>query len=395
MTQASVNVPAKGISYFTPAQEIPAGTCLAAPDGKPVPKAFEPITIRGVTFQNRIWVSPMCQYSYKDGMLTDWTVVAIGSYAVRGASLSIIEATAVAPNGRITPHCAGLWKDEQIAPLKRVVEFVHGQNQKIGIQLAHSGRKGSTLAPWLPGNYAHAGEEEGFPSEVVAPTDEVFDTDYVKPHELATEDIKNYVEAYKKSALRAVEAGIDVIEIHGAHGYFLNEFLSAAVNKRTDKYGGSFENRTRLAVEIVQAIKSVIPEHVLLFFRTSASDRLEDLPEEHGWTSKDTIELSKILKANGVDVLDVSSGGNSSKGKITYGPAFQAQYAYDVKEALPDFIVAPVGAIHEPEVVEEVLEKADAVFVGRPFAWNPNFVFDLAKKYGIKVQWPHQIGYTC
>ncbi|KAK9459752.1 uncharacterized protein V1516DRAFT_446568 [Lipomyces oligophaga] len=395
MQKAAINISAHGIPYFTPLQDPPAGTSLALPEGKPLPRAFEPITVRGVTFQNRIWVSSMCQYSYEDGVFTDWTLVAIGSYAVRGASLSMIEATAVTPNGRITPNCGGLWKDEQIAPLKRIVDFVHGQNQKIGVQLAHAGRKASTVARWLPGRYAHAGEEKGFPDSVVGPTEEAFAPLFVKPHHIPHDEIRNYIEAFRRAAIRAVEAGVDVVEVHGAHGYLINQFLSSAVNRRTDEYGGPFENRIRLAVEIVKAVKSVLPEEVLLFFRISASDRLEHLPEAHGWSSENTVELAKILKDMGVDVLDVSSGGNSPLGKMVLGPAFQAQLAYNVKEVIPDMVVSSVGAIHEPDVIEDVLSKVDVVFVGRAFAWNPNFVLDLAKKYGIKVKWPNQIGYTC
>ncbi|KAK9447268.1 uncharacterized protein V1518DRAFT_421781 [Limtongia smithiae] len=393
MATPTVIDPAAGVPFYTPSQVIPAGTFLSAPEGVKQPLAFTPLTIRGITFQNRIWVSPMCQYSYEDGMLSEWTLVAIGSYAVRGASLSIIEATAVLPNGGITGHCAGLWKDEQIAPLKRIVDFVHSQNQKIGIQIGHAGRKGSTLAPWLPGNYAHEGLEAGFPDNVVAPSEGAFDTDYVAPRALSTEEVKAYVAAFAATAVRAVKAGIDVIEIHGAHGYLINEFLSPVSNKRTDEYGGSFENRIRFAVEIVKAIKAVIPESVLLFFRISATDRLETLNE--GWTVADTVAFSKIISSVGVDLLDVSSGGVDSRAVIEYGPAFQAPFAYPVKEALPEFGVAPVGAIHTPEVIEDVLSHGvDAVFVARPFLHNPNFVLDTAKAYGIKVQWPVQIGYT-
>ncbi|KAK7206615.1 hypothetical protein BZA70DRAFT_274682, partial [Myxozyma melibiosi] len=266
---------AEGVPYFTPAQEPPVGTCLAPAEGKEVPKAFQPLTIRGVTFQNRIWVSPMCQYSYEDGFLNDWAVVHYGSFAARGASLTIIEATAVLDNGGITPYDAGLWKDEQIEPLKRIVDFAHSQGQKIGIQIAHAGRKASTMPPWTGINYAHEGAQKGFPDRVVAPSAIKFDDDFVPPRELTTAEVEEYIEAYKKAAERAVKAGVDVVEVHGAHGYLVNEFLSPVTNKRTDKFGGSFENRTRFAVEIVKAVKSILPENVLLFFRTSATDRLE------------------------------------------------------------------------------------------------------------------------
>ncbi|KAK9381405.1 uncharacterized protein V2V93DRAFT_369148 [Kockiozyma suomiensis] len=384
---------AEGIPYFTPEQTVPAGTCLEVTEGKSIPKAFQPLTIRGKTFQNRIWVSPMCQYSYNDGFFSDWTLVHLGSMAAHGASLVVAEATAVLDNGGITPNDAGIWKDEHIAPLKRIVDFVHSQNQKIGIQLAHAGRKGSTMAPWTGLNYAHAGGQKGFPDRVVAPSAIKFADDFVQPRELSTAEVEEYVEAFKQAAIRAVKAGVDVIEIHGAHGYLINEFLSPVTNRRTDKYGGSFENRTRFAVEIVKAVKSVIPESVLLFFRTSATDRFEHLKDIESWKGEDTVELAKVLQPLGVDLFDVSTGGVDPRGSTEYGPAFQAKYAYQIKEGCPKILVAPVAAIHEPEVIEAVLEKADAVFVGRPFSWSTSFVLELAAKYGIKVQWPRQYGY--
>ncbi|KAK9329299.1 hypothetical protein V1520DRAFT_343712 [Lipomyces starkeyi] len=393
MSEPVVVNAAAGVPYYTPAQEPAAGTLLSVPEGTPVPKAFTPVTIRGVTFQNRIFVSPMCQYSYDDGFVTDWTLVAIGSYAVRGASLAIIEATAVAPYSGITGYDAGLWKDEHIAPFKRITDFVHSQGQKVGIQLAHAGRKGSCLAPWSPGNYAHDGPERGYEDKIVAPSLGKFDDDYVEPQELTGSQIEFLIECWKQSAIRAVKAGFDVIEIHGAHGYLINEFLSPKTNKRTDEYGGSFEGRIKFATEVVKAVKAVIPENVLLFFRISASDRLEYKNE--GWTVEDTVKFSTVISKLGVDLLDVSSGGNSPDARIEYGPAFQAPFAYPIKKALPNFAVAPVGALHEPEVIEQVLsEGVDAVFVGRPFSHNPSFVLDLAKQYGVKVQWPAQIGYT-
>ncbi|KAK9365647.1 hypothetical protein V1509DRAFT_655321 [Lipomyces kononenkoae] len=393
MSEPIVVKAAPGVPYYTPAQDPPAGSLLSADAVASVPKAFTPVTIRGVTFQNRIWVSPMCQYSYEDGFVNDWTLVALGSYATRGASLTMVEATAVAPYGGITGYDSGIWKDEHIAPFRRITDYVHSQGQKIGIQLAHAGRKGSTLAPWSPGNYAHNGPERGYEDKILAPSLGRYDNDYVEPQEITVAQIEYLIESWKQAAIRAVKAGFDVIEIHGAHGYMLNEFLSPKTNKRTDAYGGSFEGRIKFATEVVKAVKSAIPENVLLFFRISASDRLEYKNE--GWTVEDTVEFSKVISELGVDLLDVSSGGNSPEEKTNYGPAFQAPYAYTVKKALPDFKVAPVGAIHKADVIEQVLSGGvDAVFVGRPFSHNPNFVLDLAKEYGVKVQWPVQIGYT-
>ena len=246
----------------------------------------------------------MCQYSYDDGMLNDWALISLGSYAARGASLTFVEATAVAPEGRITKWDAGLWKDSQMDGLRRITDFIHSQNQKLGIQIAHAGRKASTLPPWVPGNL-HTIEDGGF--EVVAPSAIKHDDNYPNPKELTVSEIKRIIDDFKQCALRAVKAGVDVVEIHGAHGYLVNEFLSPVSNKRTDQYGGSFENRIRFCVEVVKAVKSVLPDNVLLFIRVSASDRLEHKNE--GTTVKDTIKLLRILKALGLDHVDVSSGG--------------------------------------------------------------------------------------
>ncbi|KAK9477045.1 hypothetical protein V1514DRAFT_334997 [Lipomyces japonicus] len=399
---------AENVPYFIPAQVPAPGTLLSVPEGKEAPRVFTPLTIRNVTFQNRVWVSPMCQYSYTNGLLNDWTLVAIGSYAVRGASLVIVEASAVSPEGRITPNDAGLWHDDHVGPLKRVADFVHAQGGKIGIQIAHAGRKASTLAPWLrqdpskPAAFATEGEALGFPADVVAPTAEAFAIDgaYVSPRELTVAEIKSLVTKFAQAAARAVKAGVDVIEIHAAHGYLLNEFLSPAVNKRTDEYGGSFENRIRFLTEVVTAIKAVLPENVLLFVRTSASDRVEENEDEQGtagWTSKDTVELFKLLAPLGVDLADVSSSGNTAKTRAwVYEPAFNAPFAFALQQAkIPGLHIAPVGVLHDKDVIENTLAKGvDAVLVGRKFSHNPNLVLDLAAAYGVKVQWPVQIGYT-
>ncbi|KAA8909063.1 hypothetical protein TRICI_004652 [Trichomonascus ciferrii] len=384
---------APGVEYFTPLQDPPAGTFLGTLNGtkKEVPRAFQPLTIRGQTFQNRIWVSPMCQYSYRDGFINDWTLVQIGSYATRGASLSMIEASGVAPEGRISPNCAGIWKDEHVPGLKRVADFVHSQGQRIGIQLAHAGRKGSTTAPWTPDNYAQPGEEGGY--QTVAPSPLKYAENFADPKELTKDEISEKVEQFKQAAIRAVKAGIDVIEIHGAHGYLVNEFLSPISNQRTDEYGGSFENRIRFVTEIVKAVKTVVPEHVLLFIRISATDRLDHLNK--GFTVKDSIKLLKVLKGLGIDVVDVSSGGNSPEEKIKHVRGFHGPFAYEIKEAIPDLAVGTVGAIHSPKTIADVLGHGiDAVFVARPFLQNPSFIFELAHKLGIKVQWPIQMGYT-
>ena len=302
------NLPMPGISYFHPIQYPPPGTFLSmSDDSKARPILFTPIQIRDVTFQNRIWVSPMCQYSCEDGQLTDWHVTQLGSYACRGASLVVVEAAGVVPEGRTTPEDAGIWKDEQIPSFRRVVEMIHSQGQKAGAQLAHAGRKGSMLAPWLGLGLASK-EANGFLEDVVAPSAIAYDADHPVPRAMTVEDIEICVQAFADAARRAVVAGFDVIDIHGAHGYLIHTFLSPVSNHRTDSYGGSFENRIRFAVDIVEAVRAAIPEGMPLFFRCSATDSLE---EGRGWELGDTVKLAKILKGCGVDLIDVTGSGKT------------------------------------------------------------------------------------
>ncbi|KAL1959330.1 hypothetical protein VTO42DRAFT_2517 [Malbranchea cinnamomea] len=380
--------------YFTPVQSPPAGTLLSTLDAsKPGPKVFEPLTLRSTTFQNRIWVAPMCQYSCaNDGELTDWHLVQLGSYACRGASLTIVEATAVSPEGRISPSDAGLWTDKQIPSFKRVVNFIHSQGQKAGIQLAHAGRKASTLAPWL-GNRVTRENEGGFEKDVIAPSAVPYrdDGDWAVPNSMTKEQIHKFIQDFAASAKRAVDAGFDVIEIHGAHGYLLHEFCSPVSNKRTDEYGGSFENRVRLPLEVTRAVRAVIPDSMPLFYRVSATDWL---PNEESWTPEQCVEFAKLLQSAGVDLLDVSSAGLSPNQQLPrVGPAFQAPLAKIIKDGVPGFAVGSVGMIWDGKTAEEVLTtgKADAVLVAREFARNPNLVLDMAKQLGVHVKWPIQL----
>ena len=257
---------AKGIPYFTPAQIPPPGTFIPTENAKTPPALFKPLTIRGRTFNNRIFVSPMCQYSAEDGHMTDWHLVNLGSYAMRGASLTIIEATSVVPEGRISPEDVGLWKDSQIAPIKRVADLIHSQGHYVGIQLAHAGRKANTANPW-EGRAPVSKEDGGWPDNVVGPDTNKWGNDFSDPRQATLKDIEDIKDAFVASAKRSVLAGIDAIDLHFAHGYLVSSFLSPASNTRTDKYGGSFENRTRLAVEIAKAVRAAIPDWMPLFAR--------------------------------------------------------------------------------------------------------------------------------
>ncbi|TBU27047.1 FMN-linked oxidoreductase [Dichomitus squalens] len=388
------NPPAPGISYYTPAQYPPAGAA-AEDDFDKVPTLFKPIKIRGVEFQNRIWVSPMCQYSAQNGQLTDWHLAHLGGIFTRGPGLTMVEATAVTPEGRITPEDSGLWTDAQIGPLKRIVEFAHSQNQKIGIQLAHAGRKASTVAPWLDMGALATEEVGGWPNDVVGPSSVPYNEKFPVPKELDKAGIKRIKTAFVEAAKRALQAGFDVIEIHNAHGYLLDSFISPVSNKRTDEYGGSFENRVRLTLEIVDAVRAVIPPTTPLFLRISATDWLEEsLPNEPSWRSEDTVRLAGILAEHGVDLLDVSTGGLHPSQKIKGGPAYQAPFAEAVKKAHGDkILVSTVGAITDGPTAQACLDKgqADVVFLGRQFQKNPGSVWQFAEELGVTITVAHQI----
>jgi 2,4-dienoyl-CoA reductase-like NADH-dependent reductase (Old Yellow Enzyme family) len=393
-----INEPAKGISYFTPAQNPPAGSAKnPQSDGSPIPKLFQPFTIRGTTFQNRIFVSPMCQYSATNGNLTDWHLTHLGGIVQRGPGLTIVEASAVTPEGRITPEDSGLWEDGQIAPLKRIVEFAHSQNQKIGIQIAHAGRKASTVAPWLSRGATAEVEAGGWPDDVIAPSAIAFDDAYPKPKELTLEGIQRIKDAFVATAKRSVEAGFDVIEIHGAHGYLMHEFLSPVSNKRTDQYGGSFENRTRLAREVTEAVRGVIPKDMPLFFRVSADDWLSEVDGVgESWTVAQTAKLAPILAELGVDFLDVSSGGAHPSQKIKGGDAYQAPFAEEIKKAVgKSMLVGSVGSITTGKIAEDVLQEKDldAVLVGRYFQKNPGLVWSFAEDLGVEITTANQISW--
>ncbi|WP_034981407.1 NADPH dehydrogenase NamA [Epilithonimonas tenax] len=342
-------------------------------------KLFTPITFRNIELKNRIVMSPMCMYSAEDGLANDFHFVHYGSRAQGGAGLIITEATAVEPRGRITNQCLGIWNDEQALALKKIVDFVHQNSEsKIGIQLAHAGRKGST---W---ENRQISIEEGW--ETIAPSPIPFHHSERIPHVLTIEEIKELVENFRKAARRSVEAGFDVIEIHGAHGYLIHQFLSPLSNTRTDEYGGNPENRARFLMEIVDAVNAEITEDVALFVRISGTEYAEN-----GWDIKDSAELAKVLKTKNVDLIDVSSGGNINGVIIPLSPGYQVPLAEDVKK-MAEIDTAAVGLITTAAQAEDILEsgKADLIFVAREILRNPYFAVQAAWENNEDNFYPHQ-----
>jgi 2,4-dienoyl-CoA reductase-like NADH-dependent reductase (Old Yellow Enzyme family) len=448
------------IGYFTPHHTADPG--VPFPNSKTaVPTIFTPLRIRDVTLRNRIIVAPMCQYStagFGDqiGALTDYHIATLGHYALKGASLVFIEATGVQPNGRISPNCPGIWDDKQIPGVKRVADFIKSQGSLCGIQLAHAGRKSSTVAPWVtssqPGRKisARATEEVGgWPDNVVGPMggeSEAWDLKgsseeggYYPPRALSEPEIKELVKDWGRAAERAVKAGVDVIEIHGAHGYLIHQFLSPVTNRRTDGYGGSWEGRTRLLKEIVQEVRSKIPQGMPLFLRLSSTEWLDDtdVEKEFGgsWKVEDTIEVSKQLSKMGVDLLDVSSGGNHPGQKVNmfaskdYQIKIAAQVREELKKSGLNMLIGAVGLITEADQAKNILQSeqetnpqaqpedlengpgikeeaeiaknmvqkgdgkepmADVILVARQFMREPEWVLKVGWKLGIDVAWPSQ-----
>lgn len=346
-------------------------------------KLFQPLQIKSVQLKNRIVVSPMCEYSSVDGFSNDWHLVHLGSRAVGGAGLIITEATAVSPEGRISPDDLGLWKDEHSEGLKRIVSFIESQGSIAGVQLAHAGRKASHSSPWKGAKMLS--QEEGGWQTVAADTTPFRPADAPSAalDKVAIEKVKS---DFKAAAARAAEAGFKVIEIHAAHGYLLHEFYSPLSNHRTDKYGGSFKNRIRLLVEVVDVIKEVWPETLPLFVRISASDWTEG-----GWTIEESVELAKVLKEKKVDLIDCSSGGNVPNAKITVGPGYQVHFAEAIKKEV-GILTGAVGIITKPEQAEEIIAsgKADVVIMAREFLRDPYFPLHAAKALGVDVKWPVQ-----
>jgi 2,4-dienoyl-CoA reductase-like NADH-dependent reductase (Old Yellow Enzyme family) len=345
---------------------------------------FDPLAIRDITFANRVFVSPMCQYSSTDGYANDWHFVHLGSRATGGAGLVLTEATAVLPEGRISPQDLGIWRDDHVEPLIRIARFIHEQGSVAGMQLGHAGRKASTYAPWA--GQGMIPENKGGWNNVVAPSALAFTDDYPMPQALSIDGIKNIVSAFAAAARRACEAGFRVIEIHAAHGYLIQEFLSPLSNQRTDAYGGSFENRTRVLREIVAAVRGSWPEGAPLFVRISATDWIDG-----GWDIEQSVELARQLKQLGVDLIDCSSGGNAEHAKMPVGAGYQTPFAEQIRGEA-NILTGAVGMITSPIQAEHIMVtgQADAVLVARELLRDPYWPLRAARELGQPISWPVQ-----
>jgi 2,4-dienoyl-CoA reductase-like NADH-dependent reductase (Old Yellow Enzyme family) len=345
---------------------------------------FSPLTIRGLTLPNRIAVSPMCEYSSIDGFANDWHLVHLGSRAVGGAGLVFTEATAVVPDGRISPQDLGIWMNEHIPMLARIASFIREHGAVAGMQLAHAGRKASTAAPWNGGK--PIGVENGGWSPLVAPSAIPFAEGYQAPVALDEAGIRSLVASFTDAARRALDAGVQVIEIHAAHGYLINEFLSPLSNTRTDAYGGSFENRTRFLRQIVEAVRAVWPDHLPLFVRISATEWTDG-----GWDIEQSVELARAIAPLGVDLIDCSSGGNVPKVRIPLGPGYQVPLAARVR-AESGVPTGAVGLITSAPQADEIVRsgKADLVFLAREELRDPYFPLHAARELGAHIAWPKQ-----
>lgn len=347
-------------------------------------KLFEALQIKSITFKNRLVVSPMCQYSSEDGFSNDFHLVNLGSKALGGAGLIITEAAAVSQEGRITPFDLGIWKDEHIGGLKRIVDFIHKHDGVAGIQLAHAGRKASHTEPWNGSKMILPEHELGW--ERVAPSAISYNKGTHLPKALDKDGIEKVKNDFRIAAKRSLEAGFKVIEIHAAHGYLLHQFLSPLSNQRTDDYGGSFENRIRLLLEVTDAIQTERPTELPLFVRISATDWAEG-----GWTLQESIELSKILKTKGVDLIDCSSGALTEHQKIDVKPLYQVPFAESIRKEA-NILTGAVGLITTPQEAEDILQqgKADMIFMAREFLRDPQFPLRAAHALKVDVKWPLQ-----
>lgn len=347
---------------------------------------FTPITLRDLTFKNRLIVSPMCQYSSLDGMPNDWHLVHLGSRAVGGFGAIIQEATAVTPEGRISPADAGLWNDAQMEAYKPSVQFIRAHGAVAGIQLAHAGRKASTPAPWK-GHKALAPSEGGWLP--VGPSPLAFDEHSPIPKELTGQEIDQTIRAFIDSAARALHAGYQLVEVHAAHGYLLHEFLSPQSNQRTDQYGGSLENRMRLTLEVARVVRNAWPQDLPVFARISASDWVEG-----GWDIESSVILCQALKEIGIDLVDVSSGGNLPKAPIPGNtPGYQVPFAEEIR-AKAGIATGAVGFITEARQAEEILSsgKADMILMARETLREPYWPMKAAAELGVELDWPEQYG---
>ena len=343
---------------------------------------FASLAIRGINLNNRIVVSPMCQYSSQDGFANDWHFVHLSSRAVGGAALVFTEASAVLPEGRISPQDLGIWNDAHVEPLERITRFIHDQGSVAGMQLAHTGRKASTRRPWE--GHGEVLERDGGWQKVVAPTADRFAVGYAQPQELAAQGIEEVIHAFRDAACRALNAGFRILEIHAAHGYLLHEFLSPLGNKRKDRYGGSFDNRVRLVCEVVSAVRSVWPEDAPLFIRISATDWVEG-----GWDLEQSVELARRVQALGVDLVDCSSGGNLPHADIPLGPGYQTPFAERIRREA-GVLTGTVGMITDPAQADHVIRtgQADATFLARELLRDPYWPLRAARELGQPAAWP-------
>jgi 2,4-dienoyl-CoA reductase-like NADH-dependent reductase (Old Yellow Enzyme family) len=349
-----------------------------------VPQLFEPITLRSLTVRNRVWLAPMCQYSAVDGVPSDWHLVHLGARATGGFGLVLTEASAVLPEGRISPEDAGIWNDEQAEAWRRIVDFVHGQGAPIGVQLAHAGRKASTYRPWAAESGTIPAADGGW--QAVAPSDVPFEG-YADPVALTVEEIAHVVEAFADATRRAVSVGFDTVEVHAAHGYLLHQFLSPLSNRRDDDYGGSFENRARLVLEVVDAVRAALPESAPLLVRISGTDWIDG-----GWDLEQSKRLGVLLKEHGVDLVDVSSGGNAPA-SIPLEPGYQVPLSAGVREG--GVATGAVGLITDPEHAEKIVAngEADIVLLARAALREPAWPLRAAHELGVAADdapWPDQ-----
>lgn len=351
-------------------------------------KLFSPLKMKSIEFKNRIWVSPMCQYSSRDGHPTDWHFVHLGSRAVGGAGLVIIEATAVSPEGRISPDDSGIWDDSHVDSFRRITSFIKSQGSVAGVQIAHAGRKASTAAPWKGKGYVSV-DSGGW--QPIGPSAIAFDKDSPMPTAMATVDLKKVVRDFELATERSIKAGFEVLEIHMAHGYLLHEFLSPISNQRTDEYGGSLENRMRFPLEVAKAVRAKWPKELPLFVRISATDWAEE--SMASWTLEESIILSRHLKELGVDLIDCSSGGTLPHPQIPVRPGYQVPFSQAVREQA-HVMTAAVGMITDPHQAETILieGKADAILMAREFLRDPYWPLRAAQALGVKIARPVQYG---
>ena len=369
---------------------VPFQTLCQSDHDREVPEVdlLSPLAIRGITLRNRIAMSPMCMYSSEDGFANDFHLVHLGSRAIGGVALVVVEATAVTAEGRISSGDMGIWKDEHIEPLARIAQFVESQGAVPGIQLAHAGRKASCDVPWTGGRSLKNAAEGGWP--VVGPSPLPFDAHDPIPEPLLAEDIEHCIAAWESATRRALGAGFKVIELHAAHGYLMHEFLSPLSNQRTDEYGGSLENRMRLLLRVAKRLREIIPDALPFFVRISATDWING-----GWDIEQSIVLCRELKAQGVDLIDVSSGGTTPDAKIPVSRGYQIPFARRIREEA-QIRTGGLGLITDPQQADEIITsgEADLVFIGRELLREPYWALKAQHALGEEPAWPIQYGYA-